>query len=124
MIRGKCEREGCMFRTRSGACDFLLITGRPRECDIKDCDQYIEGEKAVPRSEWVGSRRKYEGKIEIECETKGLDEAAEEIEEEIERIGDAIVDFPPQVTVRNCDGCTINIYASQYPVMREVEEDE
>ena len=119
MIKGLCKREGCMYRCTGGVCDFALITGRPRGCDIEECDQYVEGPKAVSQSEWVGSRRN-PGKIEIECEARGFAEAAEEIE----RIGDAIADFPPQVTVRNCDGCTINIYATQYPVMREVEEDE
>lgn len=108
------QEKGLHVQGRGGSCDFILVTGRPRGCGVEDCDQFVEGPKAVPKSEWVGGPRKPAHKIEIECETKGFEEAAEEIE----RIGDAISDFPPQVTVRNCDGCTINIYASQYPLAR------
>ena len=51
MIKGKCKRKGCMYREREGMCDFILITGRPRGCDIENCDQYIKGPKAMPKSE-------------------------------------------------------------------------
>lgn len=54
MIKGKCKRKGCMYREREGMGDFILITGRPRGCDIENCDQYIKGPKAMPKSEWGG----------------------------------------------------------------------
>ena len=56
---GKCRKKRCMFRDRSGVCDFILITGRPRGCDIENCTQYVPGPKAKARSEWVGKEDHY-----------------------------------------------------------------
>ena len=54
-----------------------------------------------------------EDKIMIECETKGFEEAAEKIEALVE----AYDGFPPQVQVKACRNCTINIYPSQTKIL-------
>lgn len=54
-IKGSCKRRGCAYRAREGMCDYILITGRPRGCDIKGCKKYVAGPKKKSKSEWVGS---------------------------------------------------------------------
>ena len=50
-----------------------------------------------------------ENKVMIECETKGFEEATEKVE----ALAEAYDSFPPQVQIRNCRNCNINIYPSQ-----------
>ena len=45
----------------------------------------------------------------IECKTKGLEEAKEQVDELVE----AYDGFPAQVQIKHCHDCTINIYPSQ-----------
>lgn len=47
--------------------------------------------------------------VKIKCETEGFDEAIEEVETLVE----AYDGFPPQVQIKGCRDCTINIYPSQ-----------
>lgn len=47
--------------------------------------------------------------VEIECKTKGFEEATEAVE----ALVDAYDGFPPQVQIKGCRDCTINIYPSQ-----------
>ena len=49
------------------------------------------------------------GTINIEVQTEGFEEA----QEKIEALVDAYDGFPPQVTIKNCHDCTINVYPSQ-----------
>lgn len=47
--------------------------------------------------------------IKFDCETE---------REQVSELGETLVDyFPPQVTVKNCKNCTINIYPSQTKYM-------
>ena len=54
-IKGCCKRHGCAYRARDGVCDYILITGRPRGCDIKGCIKYAAGPKKKSKSVWIGS---------------------------------------------------------------------
>lgn len=45
----------------------------------------------------------------IECETRGFEEATQEVE----TLAEAYDCFPAQVQIKGCKGCTINIYPSQ-----------
>lgn len=45
----------------------------------------------------------------ITCETEGFEEAAEKVE----ALADAYDSFPPQVQIKNCRNCTINVYPTQ-----------
>lgn len=47
--------------------------------------------------------------IEIECKTKGFEEAMETVE----ALVDAYDGLPSQVQIKNCRDCTINVYPSQ-----------
>ena len=47
--------------------------------------------------------------IEIECKTKGFEEA----QETVEALVDAYDGLPSQVQIKNCRDCTINVYPSQ-----------
>lgn len=47
--------------------------------------------------------------FEIECKTKGFEEA----QEQVECLANAYDGFPAQVTIKGCHDCTINIYPSQ-----------
>lgn len=47
--------------------------------------------------------------VRIECETRGFDEATQEVE----TLAEAYDGFPAQVQVKGCKECTINIYPSQ-----------
>lgn len=58
-------------------------------------------------------------KIKIECETKGFEEATEKVE----ALASAYDSFPPQVTVRNCRDCEINIYPSQTKIITIGDEE-
>lgn len=55
--------------------------------------------------------------VKIRCETEGFDEA----QEKVEALVSAYDGFPPQVQVRNCRDCTINIYPSQTRIAEEKE---
>lgn len=54
-----------------------------------------------------------EDKIKIKCETEGFDEATEQVEALVE----AYDGFPPQVQIKGCRNCTINIYPSQTKII-------
>ena len=58
--------------------------------------------------------------IEIECETKGFEEAAEKVE----TLASAYDSFPPQVSVRNCRDCVINIHPSQTKIITIGDEED
>lgn len=61
-------------------------------------------------------------RIKIKCETEGFDEAIEEVETLVE----AYDGFLPQVQIKGCHDCTINIYPSQtkfYETERTFDED-
>lgn len=47
--------------------------------------------------------------IKINCETRGVEEATEQIE----MLADAYEGFPAQVTIKNCHHCTFHIHPSQ-----------
>lgn len=47
--------------------------------------------------------------MKIKCKTEGFEEATHEVE----ALADAYDGFPPQVQIKNCRDCTINIYPSQ-----------
>lgn len=57
--------------------------------------------------------------IEIECKTNGFEEA----QEKVEALVDAYDGFPPQVQIRNCRDCKINIYPSQTKIIEAKKED-
>lgn len=45
----------------------------------------------------------------IQAKTEGFEEATQKVE----ALADAYDGFPAQVTIRNCNNCTFNIYPSQ-----------
>ena len=57
--------------------------------------------------------------IGIECETKGFEEATEKVEV----LASAYDSFPPQVTVRNCRDCVVNIHPSQTKIIIFKDDD-
>ncbi|MBR3125387.1 MAG: hypothetical protein IKF42_08280 [Mogibacterium sp.] len=59
-------------------------------------------------------------KIMIECETAGFDEAIEQVEALVE----AYDGFPPQVQIKGCRNCTINIHPSQTKFYETTERKE
>lgn len=59
-------------------------------------------------------------KIKIECETVGFEEATEKVE----TLASAYDSFPPQVTVRNCRDCVINIHPSQTKIITAGDEED
>ena len=59
-----------------------------------------------------------ESKYTINVETKGIEEATEQIE----MLADAYDGFPAQVTIKNCRDCTFNIYPSQTRVVEGSEK--
>lgn len=58
--------------------------------------------------------------VKIKCETEGFDEAIEEVEALVE----AYDGFPPQVQIKGCRNCTINIYPSQTKFYEQTERSE
>lgn len=59
-------------------------------------------------------------KVEVECETKGFDEAIEQVES----LAEAYDGFPPQVQIKGCRNCTINVYPSQTKFYEQTKWDE
>lgn len=59
-------------------------------------------------------------KIKVTAETEGIDEARDEIHE----LSDALMEFPPNVMIKNCNYCTFNIYPSQTQFVESKVEDE
>ena len=55
--------------------------------------------------------------ITIDVEANGL----EETREQIEGITDALADIPPQVVIRNCRHCEINIHPQQRVILNNSE---
>ena len=55
--------------------------------------------------------------VKIKCKTEGFDEATEQIEALVE----AYDGFPPQVQIKGCHDCTINIYPSQTKFYEQTE---
>lgn len=60
-----------------------------------------------------------EDTIKIKCETEGFDEA----KEQVEALAEAYDGFPPQVQIKNCHDCTINIYPSQTKFYEQMERE-
>ena len=60
-----------------------------------------------------GEQKMTDNKIMIKCETEGFEEATEEVE----ALASAYDGFPPQVTVKQCRDCVINIYPSQTKIV-------
>lgn len=58
--------------------------------------------------------------IKCKCETEGFDEATEKVE----TLVDAFNEFPPQVQIKNCRDCNINIYPSQTKIIDKTESEE
>lgn len=56
-----------------------------------------------------------EDTLKINVEAEGIDETTEKME----ALVDVMDGFPPQVTIKNCRDCAINIYPSQ---MKMVEQ--
>lgn len=56
-------------------------------------------------------------RIKIKCETEGFDEATEQIEALVR----AYDEFPPQVQIKWCRNCTINIHPSQTKFYEQAE---
>lgn len=48
-------------------------------------------------------------KVMLTCETDGFDEATEKVQ----TLADAYNEFPPQVQIKGCRYCTINVHPSQ-----------
>lgn len=59
-------------------------------------------------------------KIKVTAETEGIDEATDEIHE----LSDALMEFPPNVMIKNCNYCTFNIYPSQTQFVESKAMDE
>lgn len=59
-------------------------------------------------------------KVIIKCETEGFEEATEQIRALVE----AYDGFPPQVQIKGCHDCTINIYPSQTKIYEQTERSE
>lgn len=59
-------------------------------------------------------------KVEVECETKGFYEAIEQVES----LAEAYDGFPPQVQIKGCRNCTINVYPSQTKFYEQTKGDE
>ena len=51
--------------------------------------------------------------IGIECDTSALDDAIEKSEQ----LSELANDFEPMVSIRNCKGCTFNIYPSRTTIV-------
>lgn len=64
--------------------------------------------------------KKSEIKIKCKCETEGFDEATEKVE----TLVNAFNEFPPQVQIKNCRDCNINIYPSQTKIIDKTESEE
>lgn len=58
------------------------------------------------------------GKVVVEVETKGIEEA----EQKIAALADACEVLPAQVSIKNCRDCTINIYPDQNIGVKNVPE--
>lgn len=56
--------------------------------------------------------------IDIECRTRGFEKA----QQEVEALADAYDGFPPQVQLKNCRHCKINIYVSQTRITEGTEK--
>ena len=57
--------------------------------------------------------------VKIKCETEGFEEATEQIKALVE----AYDGFPPQVQIKGCRDCTINIYPSQTKFYEQMERE-
>ena len=60
-----------------------------------------------------------ENTVKIRCETEGFDEAIEQVE----ALAEAYDGFPPQVQIKGCRDCVINIYPSQTKFYEQTEGD-
>ena len=58
--------------------------------------------------------------VNIKCITSGFEDATEQIE----TLAEAYDGFPAQVTIKNCHGCTINVYPSQTRIVTAKDGDE
>ena len=58
--------------------------------------------------------------IKVNVETEGFEEATQQVE----ALVSAYDGFPAQVTIKNCQGCKINIYPSQTKIIERGKSDE
>lgn len=55
-VKEHCKHKDCRYRAKGATgieyCKYMIVTGKPRGCDISDCDKYVTGKvKAVSRLE-------------------------------------------------------------------------
>lgn len=49
-VRDDCKHEDCKWRgwfDHQPACLYMMITGRPRDCKISECEKYKPGKVGV-----------------------------------------------------------------------------
>lgn len=49
-VKESCEHIDCMYRGRFDSqpcCMFMIVTGRPRNCEVSRCDKYKAGKRVV-----------------------------------------------------------------------------
>ena len=49
-VKVHCQHEDCKYRGRFNfvpCCVYMLVTGRPRGCDISKCDKYVAGKLKI-----------------------------------------------------------------------------
>lgn len=49
-VKDDCKHEDCKYRgnmNRIPTCQYMLVTGRPRMCDIADCNRYEAGKAEI-----------------------------------------------------------------------------
>lgn len=55
----------------------------------------------------------------IACDTSALDDAIEKSEQ----LSELTNDFAPMVSIRNCKGCTFNIYPSRTTITEKISDE-
>lgn len=49
-VREHCQHKDCKYRSAAyvgETCDYMLVTGKPRNCNISVCDKYESGERVL-----------------------------------------------------------------------------
>lgn len=64
---------------------------------------------------------KNEVDFKLNVETKEAKEAVEDLTDAVCDMANTFSEFPPNVLIRNCDGCTFHIYPSQTRIFSEEE---
>ena len=76
-------------------------------------DERLYAKQTVRRKEMTMDQN-----IKINVETKGFEEATEQIEQ----LAEAYDGFPAQVVIKNCHDCNISIYPSQTKIIERKSE--